>query len=59
MEAELILRMPDGTTKTIQLAQVSVSTTLSMTSPLPNEPGAPVVPVTILHLHAEVTSGGL
>lgn len=59
MDAMLIITLPDGTTKTLQLSAVSVATQLNLNQPLPNEPGAPVVPVTVLHLHGEVVSGSL
>lgn len=59
MEATLTIKLPDGTTRTLELANVSVSTQLNLSQPMPHEPGVPVVPVTILHLHAEVASGNL
>ena len=59
MDATLIITLPDGTTRTLELTGVFVSTTLNLSQPLPHEPGVPVVPVTVLNLHAEVSSGSL
>lgn len=59
MNAMLIITLPDGTTKTLQLTNVSVATHLNLGQPIPHQPGEPVVSVTVLHLHGEVSSGSL
>lgn len=56
MTATLILVEEDGTKRTLQLTDISMSTQINLSQPLPHEPGVPVVEVIVLHLHAEVVS---
>jgi hypothetical protein len=56
VQATLTITQPDGTTRTIELTSATVSTQVNLSQPLPHDPGVPVVPVTVLHLYAEVLS---
>ena len=56
MEATLTVKLPDGTTRTLELSDVSASTQEILSQPFPHEPGVPVVPVTALNLYAKVDS---
>jgi len=61
MQATLTITLPDGTTRTLELAQVAVQTTYAtefVTQPQPVEPVQPVL-VTRLSLTGAVVSGSL
>lgn len=61
MEATLTIKLPDGTTRTLELAQVAMQTTYAtefLTQPVLTEPVQPTL-VTRLSLTGAVVSGSL
>ena len=59
MEAELIIKLPDGSTQTLQLNQVALQTTYGLEQPMPiGSPASPVMTSRIT-LSGVVVSGGV